>query len=348
MRTLESPLPETLGPFRIVRRLGVGGMAETFEGVRAGPGGFVQRVCIKRVLPALHGDDELRALFLREARLLARLSHRNVTCVVELGADAGYLAIELVDGVDLRRLRREQPGGRVPFPVVTLIGLEVAEALAHAHEQGIVHRDVSPANVLVSADGDVKLTDFGIAKPLAAGLAASGVIRGNPWYMAPERMEPGREDSPRADLFSLGAVLFECLSGRPPCGIARLPEDTPGPLREVIERLLSLDPSERLESARSTVELLAPLVSEARARAALRTLVRPVARPPRAAPELPARWRRYAVAPQVWEMRARADDTTRADEPVAHGRPALGARLAALALGIALLVALVVAATTTP
>ncbi|MCA9607133.1 MAG: serine/threonine protein kinase, partial [Myxococcales bacterium] len=159
----ELELPASIGPFRIVRRLGAGGMAETFEGMREGPGGFAQRVCVKRVLPTYEQNEELGKLFLREARLAAELSHRAITRIVELGEDGAghYLAMELVDGPDLRTLLRRQPSGRLPRALAVLVAVEIASALEHAHARGIAHRDVSPANVLIGRDGDVKLTDFG-------------------------------------------------------------------------------------------------------------------------------------------------------------------------------------------
>lgn len=291
--------PRAIGPFHIVRRLGAGGMAEAFECVRTGPGGFEQRVCVKRVLPAYSSDAELRKLFLREARLAAALSHRNITRVVDFGEDAGchYLALELVEGVDLRCLLRAIPSHRLPVAVAALIGVEVAEALEHAHTRGgrtgtVVHRDVSPANILVSADGDVKLTDFGISKALNdAPITRSDFVRGNVWYMAPEQIAGARTD-PRSDLFSLGVVLYQCVAGRRPyagptdlAAMMALSEGRRAPLAEVapeaptamvaiVERLLRDDPGGRFQSAGALVEALAPLAEVASARRELRALVR--------------------------------------------------------------------------
>ncbi|MCZ7685804.1 MAG: serine/threonine protein kinase [Sandaracinaceae bacterium] len=259
--------PRSIGPFQIVRRLGAGGMAEAFEGVRTGPGGFEQRVCVKRVLPAYSTDLELRRLFLREARLAAALSHRNITRVVDFGEDGGchYLALELVDGIDLRGLLRAIPARRVPVGVAALVGLEVGEALEHAHTRSgrtgsVVHRDVSPANILVSADGDVKLSDFGISKALNdAPITRSDFVRGNVWYMAPEQIA-GAPTDPRSDLFSLGVVLYQCVAGRRPYAgptdlaammalsegrrapLAEVAPDAPAAMVAIVDRLLSEDP----------------------------------------------------------------------------------------------------------
>lgn len=346
MRNLDTVgTPARIGPFRILRRLGAGGMAEAFEAVREGPGGFVQRVCIKRVLPALEGSGELARLFLREARLAASLSHRNITSVVDFGQDRGthYLALELVEGMDLRALLKRMPGRRLPVQVAVLVATEIAEALEHAHSRPgpsgtVVHQDVSPANILVSVDGDVKLTDFGISKALGdANLTRSDMVRGNVWYMAPELLQQSGAASPRADLYSLGVVLYQALSGRRPYdvrtqGAAMLAatkgerihlraaaRDLPEPVYMVVERLMALDPEDRFPSARALIESLAPLTQESSARLALRELVRE-ARQERK-PEPPTdeatlvdidvsepsskvdsrRWKKHARGPRAWQ-----------------------------------------------
>jgi len=316
-------------------------MAETFVGVREGPGGFVQRVCIKRVLPTHRGDRELRALFHREARLAAGLSHRNITRVVEFGEDEGqpWLALELIDGLDLRRLCRRLPRRQLPVQLAVLVGLEVAEALEHAHARGLVHRDVAPANVLISTDGDVKLTDFGVSKAETdPRLTRTGVVRGNAWYLAPERLERGAVATPRSDLWSLGVMLFECITGARPhpaptpasammaivedrrLSLRDMAPDLPEPLVMVIERLLAYDPADRFADARDVVDALAPLTREAPARRALRGAVRermgdesastpapvdaerpqPSADLEPADPRVKARWRPYVFGPGVW------------------------------------------------
>ena len=309
MRDPESPSPTSIGPFLIRRRIGAGGMAETFEGVRDGPAGFRQRVCLKRVLPALSGDQELRRLFLREARLAASLRHRNITQVVELGEDSGvyYLALELVEGVDLRTLLRRLPDRRLPVQLAILVGREIAEALEHAHARGVVHRDVSPQNIMVSVDGEVKLTDFGISKALDdLRMTRSDMVRGNIWYMAPEMLERGAVATPRSDLFSLGLVLFECLSGQRPYPASSLSAATLSvatgaitPLRELapelsepvlmlVERLTAFAPDDRYPEARAVVDSLDPLTRAGAARRALAELVRDVdRRAPEPQPEPP-------------------------------------------------------------
>jgi serine/threonine protein kinase len=283
-------MPKRIGPFEIVRRIGAGGMAEAFEGRRTGPGGFEQRVCVKRVLPSQANDPELALLFLREARVASALSHRNVVRVIELGEDQGlYLALELVDGADLRRL-----AGALPVDVAALVAMEIAEALDHAHTRvsagPIIHRDVTPANILVSRDGDVKLADFGIARAAREpAISAASVVRGNIWYLAPEQLDGTSRGDALSDLFSLGVVLYQCLAGRRPyagAGITALRALHDGrrtPLREcapsvdpamcaIVDRLLSTRPADRFATAAELVDALAPFTKPS-SRRALRAIV---------------------------------------------------------------------------
>lgn len=268
--------PRAFGPYRLVRRLGVGGMAETFEATRTGAGGFEQRVCLKRVLPAFTEDDELVARFRREAKLAAQLRHTNIVGVVDFGEIDGvcYMTLELVDGVDLRSFLKSLPGEKLSPETVALIGLDLAHALEHAHAT-LVHRDVSPSNVLLSRTGEAKLADFGIAKAIDKQAAtASRSSKGKIPYMSPEHMRGDPIDG-RADLFSLGVVLFESVAGVRPFdgahdvetmrrildGERRSLTDTathvPTRLREIIERLIEVDPGARTPSATRLIEELA-------------------------------------------------------------------------------------------
>lgn len=292
--------PDRIGPFEVVRRLGAGGMAETFEAVRRGLGGFEQRVCVKRVLPGYSTDAEFVRLFMREARLAAALSHRCVTRVVDFGEDRGchYLALELVEGMDLRRLRRALAPRTLPLEVAAFLAMEIAEALEHAHTRtgatgAVVHRDVSPANVLLNVDGDVKLTDFGISKALNdSAVTRTEFVRGNIWYMAPEQIDGDRVPDPRSDLFSLGIVLYECLVGRRPyqgptdlatmmaltegrrTPLSEAAPDMPEPMVTIVDRLLEQRVEDRFQSAAAVAAALSPLASIAGARRELSELVR--------------------------------------------------------------------------
>ena len=270
--------PRDFGPYRLVRRLGVGGMAETFEATRAGAGGFEQRVCLKRVLPAFCGDEEFVARFRSEAKLAAQLRHTNIVGVIDFGEidSVQYMSLELVDGLDLRSLLKSSPRERLPPDWVALIGTDLAYALEHAHES-LVHRDISPSNILLSRSGEAKLADFGIAKALEDTAAtASRSAKGKVPYMSPEHMRGEAVDG-RSDLFSLGVALFEAVAGCRPfdgahdvetmqkilsgerLSLEHVAPGAPGPLREVIERLIEVDRDARTPSASRLIEELAVL-----------------------------------------------------------------------------------------
>lgn len=214
--------PRYIGRYQLERRLGGGGMAEVFAARTPGVEGFSRRVAIKRVLPAFAHDPQFSSLFVAEAHVLARLSHPNVVSVLDFERDPKhglFLVLELVDGPDLARLLAT---GLLPIPVSVFLACEVLRGLAYAHRQaphdsdtgGVVHRDISPQNVLLSWEGAVKVSDFGIAKLHAASRAsASSVVKGKPAYMSPEQAN-GRPLDGRADLFSVGVMLWEMMTGR--------------------------------------------------------------------------------------------------------------------------------------
>ncbi len=267
--------PREFGPYYLLRRLGVGGMAETFEATRIGAGGFEQRVCLKRVLPAFSGDQEFVSRFRREAVLAAQLRHTNIVGVIDVGEidDVHYMTLELVDGLDLRSLLKSSPGEKLSPDTVALIGLDLAYALEHAHGS-LVHRDISPSNILLSRSGEAKLADFGIAKALDdAKATASRSARGKVPYMSPEHMRGEAVDG-RADLFSLGVVLFEAVAGVRPfdgahdvetmqkilegdrVSLEEVAPHAPKKLRALIERLIEVDPAVRTPSAARLIEEL--------------------------------------------------------------------------------------------
>jgi len=286
------------GPYELVRRLGVGGTAETFEAIRRGAGGFTQRVCLKVVLAFYRDDDAFKRLFQREAMLAAKLRHRNIVGVIDFGEVGGrsYLALELVDGIDLRTLLDTHEQQRLDPDLVVLLGLELAAALVHAHSppsgagfDGLVHRDISPSNVLISRHGEVLLTDFGVAKANEEQRRKSSAAKGKFPYMSPEQLRAEPVDG-RSDLFALGVVLFEALSGIRPfegpndpttimrilngdhADLAEWVPEAPPKLCEVIEQLIRTDPDERLQTAAQLIEALDELAPSPRVQARLGAL----------------------------------------------------------------------------
>ncbi len=211
--------------YELVERIGVGGMAEIFRGKATAGGGFEKPVAIKRILPHLSQDVRFVELLITEAKTLSQLRHRNIVQIHDVGVgDDGqyFLVMEFVDGLDLGELYEtlERRGKMLPLEVSLHICAEVCEALDHAHRAtrgdgqslGIVHRDVSPSNVLLSRSGEVKLTDFGIAKR-AEEATGHGGVRGKFAYISPEQAANVHVDA-RSDVFSCGIVLYELVVGR--------------------------------------------------------------------------------------------------------------------------------------
>lgn len=201
-------------------------MGQIFLGKMAGPAGFERPVVIKRILPHLSGSEEFVQRFIDEARIVVQLQHGNIVPVFEMGQEAGeyYIAMEYLPGWDLKTVLQRCTDRQQPFPIplALLIGVEVARGLAYAHrkcddqgrELAIVHRDVSPSNILLGRDGVVKITDFGIAKAASKMVdSVSGMLRGKFGYMSPEQAVGGSLDR-RSDIFSLGVVLWEVLAGQ--------------------------------------------------------------------------------------------------------------------------------------
>jgi tRNA A-37 threonylcarbamoyl transferase component Bud32 len=203
------------GRYELVRPLGRGGMAEVFLARYVGPEGFEKRLVIKRVLPQLADDRRLLRMFFEEARTQVSMSHGNLVAVFDFGRVGNdyFIAMEHVAGADLATVvANERAAGRaLPVALVAHVGIELCRALGYVHRRGFVHRDLTPRNVLLSADGEVKLSDFGVA--LAVASEADPGLRGTLSYMAPEQAKGDRVDG-RADLFSLGLVLGEALEGR--------------------------------------------------------------------------------------------------------------------------------------
>lgn len=229
-------LPSRLGRYEIRGKIAEGGMASIYVGRLAGPGGFERLHALKVIKPAYSEDQDFVNMFLDEARIVAKLNHPNVVQIHELGEEGKqlFIAMELLLGESLwdvwhvARIRRDlsKAGGKT-FPVgstalapdvVAWIGARIAEGLHHAHElkdskaqpQRVVHRDINPSNVLVTYDGQVKIIDFGLAKALnRISQTGFGVLKGKLSYMAPEQAKGAKDLDRRADIFALGATLWE-------------------------------------------------------------------------------------------------------------------------------------------
>ena len=205
---------EKLGRYRIVAELGRGAMGAVYRAVDP----LIEReVAIKTLLDDLPAEimQEVRERFLREARSAGRLNHPNIVTIFDVGEDRGvaYIAMELLEGRSLQQIMRKQP--RTPFAIAADIAAQVAEALDHAQQFRIVHRDIKPANIMVGATGRCKITDFGIAYVPTSSMTQTGTALGSPKYMSPEHVSGVGIDG-RADIFSLGVVLYEMLTGRNP------------------------------------------------------------------------------------------------------------------------------------
>ena len=222
-----TPAPGQFGRYQLLEKIGSGGMAEVFKARMRGEEGFEKIVAIKRIVPHMAANDAFITMFVDEAKLAAQLNHNNITHIYDLGkVDAWhYIAMEYVEGRDLRSLLKLGKERDYPLPpeLALFIAAKIANALDYAHrrpaadgtELNLVHRDVSPQNILISYEGDIKLCDFGIAKAASkVSTTISGALKGKLQYMSPEQAWGKRVDR-RSDVFSLGAVLYEMLTGAP-------------------------------------------------------------------------------------------------------------------------------------
>ncbi len=257
--------PSNIGRYRILGLLGQGAMGVVYRGR---DDALERDVAVKVMLAAVLGDQEGRDRFVKEARAAARLQHPNIVTIYELGQHEGmpFMALELLEGLDLQRAIE---AGIRPDPKVTLpIILQLLAGLGHAHEHGIIHRDVKPSNVFLPHGRPVKIMDFGVARVGGAGMATQGMVVGTPTYMSPEQVKGGHLDG-RSDLFSAGLILYElvtgekCLRGNTVVellykvvhedrDLSSLP-DEPGwdALRGVLQRSLRREPDERYPDARA-------------------------------------------------------------------------------------------------
>ncbi|MFL5347524.1 MAG: serine/threonine protein kinase [Hyalangium sp.] len=267
---------QQLGKYQLIRQLATGGMAEVFLAKAAGPMGFEKHLVLKRVLPHLALDPSFVQMFLGEAKLAAQLNHPNIVQIFDFGESAGayYLAMEFIDGPSLRKLLDDslKLGGPLPPAIAARLISAACEGLAFAHDfkdpatgrpLDIVHRDISPDNILVSRQGAVKVVDFGIAKAAdQQHRTQTGIIKGKLAYMPPEQIRNDQMDR-QADVYALGVVFYELLTGQrpfnadtdvslmhtilfdPPKPAARLRPELPEPVLHILERATAKDRHQR-------------------------------------------------------------------------------------------------------
>ncbi len=274
---MKKPIP--FGKYYLLERINVGGMAEVFKAKAFGVEGFERLVAVKRILPNIAEDEEFIAMFIDEAKIAVQLQHANIAQIFDLGKvdDSFFIALEYVLGRDLRAMfdRLRQRNEVMPFAQACYIVMQVCEGLDYAHnkrdaqgrELHLVHRDISPQNVLVGFEGEIKLIDFGIAK--AAGKASktqAGILKGKFGYMSPEQVR-GLPIDRRSDIFSVGIVLYELLTGErlfmgesdfstlekvrnveilPPSSYNK---DIPEELERIVLKALAKDPDDRYQNA---------------------------------------------------------------------------------------------------
>ncbi|MBW2733731.1 MAG: serine/threonine protein kinase [Deltaproteobacteria bacterium] len=219
-----SSQPTQFGRYQLLELLAKGGMAEVFKARMDAAAGTEKLVCIKRILPHLSKNSEFISLFIREAKITLPLSHGNITQVFDFGEVDGlyFLAMEYIRGRNLAQMqqRLRETGQGLDVPTALWIGSELCRGLHYAHNYTdakgksvvVVHRDLSPHNVLISLNGEVKLTDFGIALAASKASEDAGAVRGKPCYVSPEQAG-GQAADPRSDVFSMGSVLYEMLTG---------------------------------------------------------------------------------------------------------------------------------------
>ncbi|MEW5851663.1 MAG: serine/threonine-protein kinase, partial [Myxococcota bacterium] len=270
---------QQFGKYALVNRLAVGGMAEVFRAKLLGEAGFERMVALKRILPNFSSDQDFITMFIDEARIAGRLTHGNIVQTIELGRydDTYYIAMELVEGMDLSALIAacKQRGLKPSVELACFVTAEACRGLAYAHEArdengnplGIIHRDISPQNILLSVNGDVKISDFGIAKALdRVGNTSAGVIKGKGGYMPPEQFD-GEAIDHRADLYALGVVFYELLTFEhlhnfpvthdfgeklrraPPPVVSQVNPDCGPALDAILQRCVAPDPKDRYPDA---------------------------------------------------------------------------------------------------
>jgi tetratricopeptide (TPR) repeat protein/predicted Ser/Thr protein kinase len=262
---------ENVGPYRITKQLGVGGMATVWKAYHPA---LDRYVAIKVLHPSFKEDPQFTARFQREAKIVAKLTHPHIVPIYDFSEHEGmaYLVMRYIDGRTLKAILKEGP---LPLDRVMGILEPAGQALAYAHDQGVLHRDIKPSNFILSSEGEVFLTDFGLARMAETGdsTLSRDMLVGTPQYISPEQARGERLDA-RTDIYSLGVVLFEMLTGKVPYDadtpyavihdhiFSPLPlptefkPDVPGPVERVVLKALAKDRNDRFENVREMVSAL--------------------------------------------------------------------------------------------
>lgn len=270
--------PKPFGKYFLTDKLAIGGMAEIYKAKTFGVDGFEKQLAIKKILPHLSADKEFIAMLTDEAKLVVRLSHTNIVQIYDLGkvGDDYYISMEFIDGINLRELinRGKEIGETIPVPICLYIMSEICKGLDYAHIKrdennkplNIVHRDISPQNVLISYEGESKIVDFGIAKAaMNISQTMAGMLKGKITYMSPEQAL-GKPVDQRTDIFSAGIILYELLTGNrlfsgetqfevlkkirtTHITEANLSKKVPKELRPLLAKALAYNPNDRYETA---------------------------------------------------------------------------------------------------
>ena len=272
-------VPDRIGPYQVLERISAGGMAEVYRAKQTGADNFERPVAIKRILPHIARDPNFIAMFQAEAKLAVQLQHGNICQIYQLGRheDSFYIALEYVDGRDVGAILdlHQKQGKPIPLPQACYIIRRVCEGLDYAHNKkssqgeplNIIHRDISPPNLLISYEGEIKLIDFGLAKAVGSSVQTqAGIIKGKLAYMSPEQVRGAALDL-RSDVFAVGIVFFELLTARRlfrrdsdletfdavrQCRVPRPSEinpDIPKALEEILLTALARDIDKRYQSA---------------------------------------------------------------------------------------------------
>jgi len=277
---VEIPAKETIGDYIIEEKIASGGMAELFKAKKKGVEGFEKTVAVKRILPNVAEDREFIEMLIDEAKIASQLNHPNIVQILDLGIKEGtyFIAMEYVHGKDLRTILKtlNSKGKLIPYELSAYIAMKICDALYYAHNKNdnfgrplkIVHRDVSPQNILISYEGEVKLTDFGVAKASSKlHQTIAGQIKGKMLYMSPEQSKGSKDIDARSDIYSLGCVLFEMVTGKKlfmaesemavlervqkgkVVKPTKLNPEIPSQLESIILKALKFKPSERYQNA---------------------------------------------------------------------------------------------------